>query len=119
MQENTLLRLFDETGRELDTSMLAVNELQQQKLLEQGRQLEALTQMPGWNIVKEFCLSQIEGRKEKLVDARDIDEIRRQQSFISAFSLFLGAVASVIHEAKELEAELKTQERELPEQQRA
>lgn len=116
MQENTLLRLFDaDTGHELEDSVIVRSEAEKERILEQGRQMEALTKMPGWKIINEFCLSQIEGRKEKLVDARDMDEIRRQQSFISAFSLFLGAVASVIHEASELEAEIKKQEREAAE----
>jgi hypothetical protein len=111
--ENQLARLFDiETGQEDVSSTQAVVEAQAQLVIEQGNALEALRPLPGWKLVEDFCYSQIEAAKEKLLDAKDLDEIRRLQSLAAAFSNLLGTVDTMIREATELKAEQTKQERE-------
>lgn len=113
---NQLGRLFDaSTGAETDESVQLQIDAVTQETLEQGQALEALLPLPGWKLIEDFCYSRIEAAKEKLLDAKDLDEIRLLQSHAAAFSNLLGTVHTMIRESIEIREEIKKQEREASE----
>jgi hypothetical protein len=100
MQEQMLNRVYDwETGTELSESQLAALEIYEQEILEQGSAIEALRPLPGYALIEQFCLDQIDAAKDKLLDAKDLDDIRRLQSIGVAFSNLLGSIDSLVREA--------------------
>lgn len=101
--ENQLNRVYDfETGVELTESAEGAKEVYEQEILDQAMKVEAMQATPGWKLIEEFCFNQIESGKDKLVDAKDLETIRRIQSQITAFSHLLGSVNALIREATQI-----------------
>lgn len=110
-QENQLNRLFDfDTGIELEDSADGALEFYQEQVLKQAASVEAMKATEGWKLLEEFCFDQIEAAKDKLVDAKDLDQIRRYQSLVVCFSNLLGVVDKLVLEATNIRAELKERE---------
>lgn len=106
---NENVKLWDaETG-----SYTAKDEFDQtelQRIIDDGRALEALKRSPGWSLLEDLLKTTCSDLKEKLAYESDIEKFRRLQEAVKAYQNVLTFVDYKIAEGKALEEKTQAPE---------
>ena len=101
--KQVIVKRFDAETGEIDERVYQnLQDEQITEIIENGKAVVEMTSTKGWKIIEDSLLTTIEQLKEKLVDVEAVEEIRRYQSVIRAYSNALGLVSSYIANGEQL-----------------
>lgn len=103
MPKQEVLHTFDAETGQLDERILAnYTEEQITNKMEEAIQVKQMVDTKGWQLIQSRLFDIIEGCTQKLIDLDDINQIRKVQSLIHAYSNVIGMVQHTIAEGEHL-----------------
>ena len=101
-------RQFDgETGLLTEDAILRQLRMDQDALVREAVALSAMSQTAGWKVVERFLNDCIASHHGNLLEAKDLDEVRRLQERVKAYANVLSYVEVVVREGEEAQAAAK------------
>lgn len=101
LYENEKVRVYNPVVGDYEQVQTKPQPLEEVRIfIEEGNQLAALKQLPGWKQVENFVNESVDYFKVKLINSTDTDQIRRLQEAIKAYLNILHFVDQKINEAK-------------------
>lgn len=99
---------FDgDTGIELEQSLAVRARTEGDDLLREATSFIQMKSLPGWQYIEKFINSLVEAHKDKLLETKDYEEIRRIQEHVGAYLNVLTYVESIIAQGDQVRAELE------------
>jgi hypothetical protein len=110
-------RRFDgETGLLTEDALLRQLRMDTDLLVKEAVALSAMSKTAGWQVVQRFLNECIADYHGKLLDLRDLDEIRRAQERVKAYAGVLSYVEVVVREGEEAQEAAKQEFETAPEE---